>query len=202
MWNETPEKKLETLKHAWNQEEIIANFLKDLKFVILHRGRSNELQQHGPRFYLSHEVCKQNLPVQDIEAFWPYQNRQLTPKGLPPHFFADIKEKDECSYYRKNKRYQSGIDQWCWEIYLKSERLTRIPHYVFHIIKPKSEKALDKQCVPTEHRPAPTGLFCHPILLPISDKYEGMVYWGIEDMRKIAELDDLYIGLKRDNSQE
>ena len=101
MWNDSPENKLEKLKRAWEVELAVARYLQSLKFGVIHWGKGNGLEKHGPQIGISKkQVLAQGLPIPDLEIFWLYRGTQLSPKGLPLQFFADVKEKPAgCSWY-------------------------------------------------------------------------------------------------------
>jgi len=195
MWNDSPEKKLEKLERAWMIEAAIIRYLESLEFIIIHRGKSSGVQKYGPRFYYQKSVRSFPMPLPDLEVFWPYCGTRLVPKGLPPRFFGDAKEKDRTTFFRKKQRWQSGIDRWCKEAYCDAERLTQTPTWVFHLVEEATVKEMDAQHVPPQHRVPPSGLFVHPVLLPIADSHKDdkrdMVYWAIKDMKKLAELDQV-----------
>lgn len=193
MWDDTPEKKLADLQRAWFIEQCVCRYLESLQFVAIHRGKSSGMEQHGPQFYCPSEICSRPLPLLDIEVFWPYLGKRLVPHGLPPRFFADVKEKNGCSFFKQKNRWQSGIDRWFRDSYCIAERLTFTPVQIFHFIGETPSEVMDKRGVPNEYRPAPTGLYVHSVLQPIADShttdYEDMVYWAVEsDMKKIADL--------------
>jgi len=113
---------------------------------------------------------------------------------LPSEFFLESKLKRKCSFYHKNKAWQSGIDIWCYKNYLQTEKFTGKPVLIFHLIFPTSEEAMDDQVVPSAKRPAPTGLYVHPVSLPLAydpDRNPRMVYWKIEDMQRLASLEEV-----------
>ncbi len=203
MWNDSPDKKLEKLQRSWDVELAVASYLQSLRFGVIHRGKGNGLEKHGPQIGISKQVLAQGLPIPDLEIFFLYRSTQLPPHNLPTKFFADVKEKPAgCSWYRTNGRYQSGIDRYAWENYKKFERVTDTQTGIIHLIQPTSDEVLDRQGAPLNKRPAPTGLFWHPILLKTADEHapSQMVYWGIDDMQKIAELDQILSLLSGDIS--
>lgn len=185
-WND-PAKKQASLERAWTVEKIVIQQLEELSFVAIHRGKGEQNTQHGPRLCVPAKVHAKPLPLLDIEVFWPYRGYRLVPHGLPHHFFLDAKEKLECSFYHKKMRWQSAIDEWCWESYGTTEKLLMTPVWVAHVIASTPQEIMDKRSVPPEHRPPPSGIFLHPVLQPISDRYGSKVFWGIENMLKIAE---------------
>lgn len=175
-----------TIYHIVNAMGFIGEYLANIE---------NEDKGRGPRFLLPKGVGVTDLPVPDARFTWSPKLLGVPAFGLPRVWFGDVKAKDGCSWYRKKQRYQSGIDKRAWYRYRQTEEVLGYPVYILHLIYPTSEEALNHQQVPIHRRPAPTGLYVHPVSRPYADEYMKMVYWGIEeDMVKLATLRDVIGG--------
>ena len=175
-------------------EDAVARYiLRKLGFIITPVSKIEEGIGKGPRLYLPNG---RTVAVPDLFCIKPVAG-DFVPFDLPPVFtgipfcWIDVKLKNKCSFYRKNQRWQTGIDRRCWLNYREVKRMTGIDTWVFHLILPTPEVVARAQGAKGWNMPAPTGLYGHPVSLQWSDSYGTMVYWGIEDLVKFAELDDI-----------
>jgi len=175
-------------------EEIVMQWLTlRAGFICAPICKIDEEEDRGPRLSLPNEHM---LPSPDGLCMKPIAETISVPQSTPGFFkeidlfFEDTKLKTKLSYYRKNRRWQTGIDKRCWHHYSELKRITDIEVLVFHLVMPTSLEDAKSQGAPMEYMPAPSGLFVHSISQPYSDDFRGMVYWGIEDLPKLATLSD------------
>lgn len=184
----------EQIQFGDENEDIFRVLFRTYGYAVIHTSRlRNEEGKGGSRLYLPFSHNPSEIPIPDFLCIRDHQSVVQLPAGvdLPPIFFPDLKAKRKADYYRKRSRWETGIDIRCRNNYLLAQKVTSIQSWVFHLIYPTSESAMNEQYVPFHKRPAPTGLFGCPITQK-ANEYNGMIYWGIcEDMIKIAELDQI-----------
>jgi hypothetical protein len=167
---------------------------RKLHYVNLPLAKIVDFEDKGPRIYVPETDGKRPVyvPVPDTLCIHRHDwgNEHLL---LPPEFFLEAKLKSRCSYYRINKAWQSGIDMHSYKWYKKVEEFTGKPVWVFHLIFPTSDQQAIAQGAPREKRPAPNGLYAHPIsLVPAydPDRSPKMVYWKIEKMLRLCSVSE------------
>lgn len=172
-----------------------------LHYVNIPLSKIVDFKDRGPRIYVPATGGRPNTP-EVLPSYVPspdtlcihrhdWEHEQLI---LPPEFFLESKLKTKCSFYRFNKAWQSGIDTSCRNNYLQVEKFTGKPVWIFHLIFPTSEEAMNAQGVPPQKRPAPAGLYAHPVSLPPAhdpSQYPRMIYWKIEDMLRLASIEEV-----------
>lgn len=169
--------------------------LRKLGYIIAPVNKIEEGNGKGPRLYLPNG---RTLVSPDLFCIKPTSSNFI-PLDLPPvfkdipFFWIDVKLKSKASFYRMNARWQTGIDKRCLSNYREVRKMTGMEVWIFHLILPTPDLASQLQRVPPQCLPAPTGLYGHPASLPYSDDFQGMVYWGISELTKFAELSDLPI---------
>lgn len=172
-----------------------------LHYVHVPISKIVDLKDKGPRIYAPATGGQPNTPAElPIHLIAPdtlcihrhdWSHEQLI---LPPIFWLESKLKKKCSFYHINGAWQSGIDAWSRKSYLQVEKVTGIPVWIFHLIFPTSEEAMNAQGVPSEKRPAPAGLYVHPVSLTPAydpDRNPRMVYWKIESMQRLASIEEV-----------
>lgn len=105
-------------------------------------------------------------------------------------WWIEAKHKTAFSYYRKKSQFVTGIDLRHYQDYLKVDDLTPWPVWLLFLHRGGQAK---------DSPPSPAGLYGNK--LNYLRKYEshrsdrhgasGMVYWAIDKLKKLAELDDL-----------
>jgi hypothetical protein len=186
----------EKLEKGQQGEQWTLNYTcRTLHYVNVPLSKIKE-KDSGPRIYIPDtDGLKPFLvPVPDTLCMFRYDWRHKEQPILPSEFWLESKRKSKCSFYRINKAWQSGIDAWCRKNYLHVEKVTGKPVWIFHLIFPTSEEAMNHQGVPPQNRPAPEGLYAHPVSLPLAydpSPYPRMVYWKIEDMLRLASVEEV-----------
>ncbi|OLE51607.1 MAG: hypothetical protein AUG51_22140 [Acidobacteria bacterium 13_1_20CM_3_53_8] len=185
---------------AWAVELLVARYLQSLGFSVIHRGKGNIGEHHGPTMLIAHQASFKELPVPDLEAFWGDRNKSIPTFGLPNHFLCDIKQKlTGCFYDRRARVFRSGIDRKAWDKYKKIEAATGVQTGIIHVIHEMSDSAI--QNLPEEWQTCGkmfAGIYWHPILLPIDGESEKMVAWDLPGgycswgMKKIGMIDNLF----------
>lgn len=169
--------------------------LRKLGYIIAPVNKIEEGNGKGPRLYLPNG---RTLVSPDLFCIKPTSSNFI-PFDLPPvfkdiaSFWIDVKLKSKASFYRKNARWQTGIDKRCLSNYREVSKMTGMEVWIFHLILPTPLLTALNQGAMRFHLPAPTGLYGHPASLAYSDDFQNMVYWGIESLTKFAELSDLPI---------
>jgi hypothetical protein len=151
----------------------------------------------GPRIYIPSTLGGRpaEVIVPDQLCMYRYDWRQKEQPILPLEFWLESKLKSRCSFYHINKAWQSGIDARCYRNYQHVEKVTGKPVWIFHLIFPTAEAFMNSQSVPWDKRPAPSGLYAHPIsLTPAFDLYAAhakMIYWKIDQMQRLASVEEV-----------
>lgn len=168
---------------------------RTLHYVNLPVSKIKDFEDKGPRIYIPNSLGGPPIyvPVPDTLCIHrhDWKDEQL---ALPSEFWLEAKFKSRCTFYRINKAWQSGIDMRSYKWYKKVEEFTGKPVWVFHLIFPTSDQQAIAQGAPKEKRPAPHGLYTHPIsLVPAYDPDSNpkMIYWKIEKMRRLAKLSEV-----------
>lgn len=171
-------------------ESLIARFLRSRRWIINPCYEKEINNGKGPRLFLPFGADDTQLITPDIQAM---RDRQVR--------WFDVKHKSACTYYRKNHRWQTGIDRRHYQDYLKVQKYTQWPVWLLFL---QREATITN--APPEVQACPTGLFGCPITLPYSDdgwytrdgrRYD-MVYWGIEDLKLLATLQEVLDGATSD----
>lgn len=184
----------ESAKKGRKGEDQSENWLgTSHKCVTIPLSKIKEFSDKGPRIHYP-DPMHPYLISPDLQVM----RTALTPKDspLPLISLLEIKTKGRCSWYRINQAWQSGIDRYFWRNYLRTNERLPIPVWVAHLIEPTSERSMDLQGVPEEKRPAPSGLYVHPITLPIAydpNRSSALVYWKIEDMCRLASWEEVTV---------
>lgn len=178
------------LQFGDENEEMMRRFmLARWGYAIVHTSKIQNEAGKGGRLDLPWPCNRSRIPIPDFLCIKRIRSPHLV--NLPVQFFTDLKAKRKADYYRNRKRWESGIDKRCRDNYLLTETELGVPSWVFHLIYPTPEIAMDEQRVPSVHRTPPTGLFGCPVSQQ-ANEYKGMVYWGIEsDMTKLASLEEV-----------
>lgn len=182
------------LQFSDEHEDYMRIFMLRYGYSMIHTSRMKNEEGKGARLYLPYGFKVPSVAIPDFLCIKCAQCilPSISPLNcLPEQFFMDLKVKRRADFYRNRARWETGIDDRCRRNYLTAEEATRIVPWVFHLIYPTPNLAMDEQRVPDLHRPAPTGLFGCPVSQR-ANEYKGMVYWGIkEDMKKLAELQEV-----------
>lgn len=172
-----------------NEEMLRVFILKHWGYAIVHTSKLKNEEGKGGRLDLPAMCQRRRIPIPDFLCIKCVHSTKSF-LNLPDQFFADLKTKRKADYYRNRSRWETGMDAKCRANYLLPEQELHVPVWVFHLIYPTSEAAMDAQRVPTDKRPAPTGLYGCPVAQKVNE-FRGMVYWGIEEMVKLAPLEDI-----------
>lgn len=168
------------------KESLIVRFLRNRGWAILPPYEKEVDDGKGPRLFLPFGLDDTELIAPDIQAF---RDRQVR--------WFEVKDKSTGTYFRKNRRWQTGIDRRCYQDYVKVQKITKWPVWLLFL---QGEATITN--APAGVKPCPTGLFGCPITQPYSDdgwytrkgrRYD-MVYWGIEDLRLLATLQEVLDG--------
>ncbi len=163
-------------------ESLIARFLRRRNWILFPAYEKEINNGKGPRLFLPFGFDEKQLILPDIQGMNTLS--QLV-------YWFDVKHKSACTYYRKNKRWQTGIDLRHYQDYLKVQKFTKWPVWLLFL---QREATITN--APPGVKPCPTGLYGCPITQPYSDdgwhwsygKRCDMVYWGIDDLKFMAPL--------------
>jgi hypothetical protein len=167
-------------------ESLIARFLRSRKWIVNPCYEKKIDNGKGPRLFLPFGANESMLITPDIQAM---RDRQVR--------WFDVKHKSTGTYFRKNSRWQTGIDRRHYLDYVKVRKLTQWPVWLLFL---QRESTITN--APPDVEPCPTGLFGCPITQPYSDtgwytskgrRYD-MVYWGIEELKPLATLQEVLDG--------
>ena len=104
-------------------------------------------------------------------------------------FFAECKRKNAFTWHRISKRWTTGIDIRHYKEYLKVSDIFETEVYLFFLQMGGVAKDSEK---------SPSGLFYNSLsflskdenINHVNDKWaKGMIYWSIDKLIKIAEID-------------
>lgn len=133
----------------------------------------------GPRFYTATRgplVTPDMLIIRDTDIRW-----------------VECKAKNAFAWHRNSEAWTTGIDHHHWEQYLLVRETVPFPLWLFFIQKRGVAKDTPEGMV------SPSGLFGQEILI-LKDCVDhewfwpggkGMVYWKIDSLKKLAELDNV-----------
>lgn len=134
----------------------------------------------GPRYFSKDEeiVAPDLLAIREDTVRW-----------------IEAKHKTVFTWYRKKQRWETGIDANHFDHYVKIAKRTPFPIYLMFLHESEVPATHDRKHCPSK---CPTGLYTGEIqdLIPQArfDRrwgQHGMVYWGVDDLRKLAELDEI-----------
>ena len=110
--------------------------------------------------------------------------------------WIEAKHKSVFSWYRKKQRWETGIDLRHYHQYLMVCESFGLPMWLLFLHRASTPSPLDRK-YPDCPETCPTGLYGNDIdvLKPLAREdfrwARGMVYWGIEELRKLATLDEV-----------
>lgn len=171
----------ETLKFGKVAESEIAQWLRRSGWSILPVYEKVIDEGKGPQLYTAH----MELIAPDLLAF--RENNVI---------WAEVKHKTAFSWHRLTRRWTTGIDRRHYHEYLRVEKESPWPVYLFflHLGGQAKDSPPD----------SPSGLFGERLsVLKDNVNHEspnwgssGMVYWALEALEKYVELDDLRRGAR------
>lgn len=105
-------------------------------------------------------------------------------------WWIEAKHKTAFTYYRKKRQFETGIDLRHYQDYLQVDDFTPWPVWLLFLHRGGQAK---------DSPPSPGGLYGnklsylreHESHRSLEHGPSGMVYWGIDDLQKLAELDEL-----------
>lgn len=170
-------------------ESLIARYLRSLGWMILPVYEKEIENGKGPRLFLPYGLPEQDLIAPDLQGM-KYQKIR----------WFEAKTKNTASFYKKKWRWQTGIDKRHWQDYRRVQDITNCPVWLLFLQQDKVDNN-----APPNVEPCPTGLFGCPVTQYWSDdgwyyrdgrRYD-MVYWGIEELKRLATLADVLAASKR-----
>jgi len=116
---------------------------------------------------------------------------------FPACEWAEAKHKTVFTWYRKERRWTTGIDIHHFNDYLsvQAQSTRRVWLFFLHRCATPHQRDIDANCPSS----CPTGLFCGSLDYLTrheshrSDKHgpHGMVYWGVDVLKKVADLEEM-----------
>jgi len=159
----------ESLALGKTAETQVAKYLLSKGNKILPVYEIEETRFKGPVF---HTAVRQ-LVAPDLLVF-----------GAKKIFFAEVKRKSAFSWSRKYNQWETGIDLRHYLDYLALQDETEIPVWLFFLQCDGTAKDTPPGKI------SPTGLFVAPLKhLRCHEGHRkyGMVYWGVDSLRKLAD---------------
>lgn len=162
----------EKLKFGKGGERVIAAILCKRGYSILPIEKEDK-NGKGPRIYqASSSIVAPDLLA--LEFGW-----------------IEAKTKSAFTWHRITKRWTTGIDIYYYEQYVEAASLSSVPTYLFFLQLLGQAKDSPPDC--------PTGLFYGELqYLRVNENHRsdrwgkgGMVYWSVDKLKKLAELDEL-----------
>lgn len=159
-------------------ESAIARWLRYRGFCVLPAYEIIEDKGKGPRLYLP----RGSLIVPDFLAF----------ASKDKVLWVEAKHKTAFTWHRLTQRWVTGIDLRHYEHYQKVAKASPWPVWLLFL----HDGGQAKDSPPD----SPAGLFGNSLAyLSTHESHRhanwgktGMVYWAVEDLRKIAPLEELY----------
>ena len=177
-------------------ETEIAKFLRKRGLSLLPAYEVEINSGKGPRLYYK----DRQLIAPDFCCFSKIRRRI---------FFAEVKHKSRCTWYRKNASWQTGIDKNHFYDYLEVSKVTGCEIWLLFLHKINRPSKFDlKFGAPFI---CPTGLYSESIeklnwsidhIAPYFDKNRdgncghgttGMIYWDIKKLKKIMDLNEFML---------
>ena len=109
------------------------------------------------------------------------------PSGAPI-VWAEVKAKDGFTWHRQTRSWQTGIDEYLFDHYVKVQGLTRHPVWLLFV---QSGRATKDQPLDTIQ---PVGVFVgklSALAKRIDHKHGAMVYWKADALTLWASLEDV-----------
>lgn len=164
-------------------ESLISRYLRSKGWAILPVYEKEIDNGKGPRLFLPYGHPEEELIAPDLQGM----------KCQKVHWF-EAKSKNTATFYRKKQRWQTGIDKRHYNDYKRVQVVTKYPVWLLFL---QSDNVVNN--APPGADPCPTGLFGCPISQSYADdgwywrdnrRYD-MVYWAIDDLKKLATLADV-----------
>lgn len=168
------------LKYGQAGESAIAAWLYSKGFCVLPVYEKIIDTGKGPQLFSATE----SLVAPDIVAI--ARNRPIR--------WIEAKHKSAFTYYRKTGRWQTGIDLRHYEDYCKVAAVTAWPVWLMFLH--------EGGCDIHTGQESPTGLYAQKLSVlqecvdhvdrgEKNNSTSGMVYWNIEDLERMASLDEV-----------
>tara|TARA_Y100001937_G_C7123804_1_gene333902 strand:- start:1543 stop:2142 length:600 start_codon:yes stop_codon:yes gene_type:complete len=164
-------------------ESMIAKWLTFRNGVVLPAYQQEINTGKGPRVYTKDG----KLVAPDMV----YMHRE---KGT---VWVEAKQKSRFSWYRKKKRWETGIDAHHWSHYQEVSKLSDAPLWLLFLHTVKDPWNHDIPYLPSTESFCPVGLFgisaikAAKIYRYAPQHAKGMVYWGHEDLSLLASLEEV-----------
>ena len=110
--------------------------------------------------------------------------------------WIEAKHKSVFTWYRKKQRWETGVDLRHYHQYLKVRKTFDLPVWLLFLHRVSVPSSIDRK-YPDCPEACPVGLFGNDLDFLQSRSREdarwarGMVYWGIEDLKQLATLNEV-----------
>lgn len=163
-------------------ESLIARYLRSKGWSVLPVYEKEIDNGKGPRLFLP-----DNDPQLTAPDMLTFRDQQV--------LWIEAKSKSTATWSLKKGCYQTGIDLHLYQDYLKVQSTTRRTVWLIFL-----QKSTTVSNAPKDAPPCPTGLYGCRITQPIANdsygRYPRMVYWNINDLKKLATLDEVLAASK------
>jgi hypothetical protein len=164
-------------------EGLVAIWLRSQGWTLLPIYEKEIDNGKGPRLFLPYDVPEKELIAPDLLAMRDGKTR-----------WYEAKSKAAATFYRRKWRWQTGIDK---KHYLDYKRVKDITSWQVWLLFLQLDNSHNN--APLGVEPYPAGLYACPVTKPYSDegsftrdgkRYE-MVYWGLEELQRVATLKEV-----------
>ncbi len=181
-----------TFSHGQKVENMVLQFFLTKGRMLVEVGalKKEGLDGKAPSIYVPNRITPLVSPdLLTVKTDYDQTVLQSTFWDFP-FLWAEVKGKNEFTFYRRKDRWQTGIDKRHYEHYVEVQTLTRIPAWLF-FFQPEDTPKPQREPIPEKHLPMPRGLYACPISQKYSDEWEHMVYWGICELQQVATVEEV-----------